>query len=60
MWLRDSANQVAPYMGFARQEPDRIGALIRGLVNRHADSVLLDPHVTTSRLLSAMSAMSAP
>eukprot|EP01079_Euglenida_sp_SAG-EU17-18_P007205 gene7205-173_t len=43
LWLRDSQNQVMPYMRYAKEEPDGIGLLIRGLIRRHVDSVLLDP-----------------
>tara|TARA_B110000208_G_scaffold173211_1_gene216830 strand:- start:177 stop:1781 length:1605 start_codon:yes stop_codon:yes gene_type:complete len=43
MWLRDSQNQVIPYMRFAKAEPNGIGSLLRGLILRHVDSVLLDP-----------------
>ena len=35
MWLRDSQNQVLPYMRFAKAEPDGIGLFIRGLIKRH-------------------------
>jgi meiotically up-regulated gene 157 (Mug157) protein len=44
MWLRDSANQVAPYLYFANEELDNLGALVRGVLNRHVDSVLLDSY----------------
>jgi hypothetical protein len=47
MWLRDSQNQVYPYMRFAKAEPDGIGALIKGLIKRHVDSVLLDPYANS-------------
>ncbi len=43
MWLRDSTAQVWPYMPFLTQdEPLRI--LVKGLVNRQAACVLLDPY----------------
>ena len=47
MWLRDSQNQALPYLRFAKQEPDGIGALIRGLIARHVDSVLADPYANS-------------
>ena len=44
MWLRDSTNQVLPYLkfGFVRQDP-RLKALLRGLVYRQTRYVLSDP-----------------
>lgn len=47
MWLRDSQNQVLPYLRFAKQEPDGIGALLRGLISRHVESVLADPYANS-------------
>ena len=47
MWLRDSQNQVMPYIRFARQEPEGIGSLLRGLIDRHVDSVLADPYANS-------------
>eukprot|EP00940_MAST-03C_sp_MAST-3C-sp2_P002414 g2414.t1 len=47
MWLRDSQNQVLPYLRFAAKEPDGIGALVRGLIRRHVASVLLDPYANS-------------
>jgi len=50
MWLRDSQNQVVPYMRFAKSEPDGIGLFLRGLIRRHVDSVLLDPYANSFSL----------
>ena len=33
MWLRDSQNQVVPYLRFASEEMDGIGRLIRVFLN---------------------------
>jgi meiotically up-regulated gene 157 (Mug157) protein len=43
MWLRDSTNQVWPYLRFARQDP-ALARLLAGVVNRQAACVLLDPY----------------
>lgn len=43
MWLRDSSAQVWPYLPFARQDR-RLGALIEGVVRRHARLILIDPY----------------
>jgi meiotically up-regulated gene 157 (Mug157) protein len=43
MWLRDSSAQVWPYLPFARQD-ERLGALIEGVVRRHARMILIDPY----------------
>jgi meiotically up-regulated gene 157 (Mug157) protein len=45
MWLRDSHNQVLPYMRWARE--DAMGSLLRGLIRRHVDSVLHDPYANS-------------
>jgi meiotically up-regulated gene 157 (Mug157) protein len=42
LWLRDSANQVLPYVPYARNDA-RLTQLLQGLVARHARSVLIDP-----------------
>ena len=47
MWLRDSQNQVLPYMRFAKAEPEGVGLLIKGLIKRHVDSVLMDPYANS-------------
>jgi len=43
MWLRDSAAQVKPYLHLAKQDP-KLAELFRGLIGRHARSVLIDPY----------------
>ena len=47
MYLRDSQNQVMPYVRFAAAEPDGIGAFLRGIILRYVDSVLLDPYANS-------------
>ena len=41
MWLRDSANQVRPYMRFVTQD-QALNSLVQGLIHRHAKSVNID------------------
>lgn len=43
LWLRDSAAQVRPYLHLARQDR-KLDELFRGLIGRHARSVLIDPY----------------
>ena len=43
MWLRDSTNEVLPYMAFAPQDAP-LAAMLRGVVLRQARSVLLDAY----------------
>ena len=47
MYLRDSQNQVMPYVRFAKEEPEGIGAFLRGILLRYVDSVLLDPYANS-------------
>ncbi|WP_242096300.1 glycoside hydrolase family 125 protein [Sphingomonas sp. CROZ-RG-20F-R02-07] len=43
LWLRDSAAQMAPYLPLLRKDP-RLAMLVRGLIARHARSILIDPY----------------
>ncbi|HET9614987.1 MAG TPA: glycoside hydrolase family 125 protein, partial [Candidatus Limnocylindrales bacterium] len=43
MWLRDSAAQVWPYLASVRDDPT-LDRLIRGVIHRQSDQVLLDPY----------------
>ncbi|MFA8301131.1 MAG: glycoside hydrolase family 125 protein [Hyphomicrobiales bacterium] len=42
-WLRDSSAQVWPYMDFLTQD-ENLAAMVKGLINRHSNSVNLDPY----------------
>jgi meiotically up-regulated gene 157 (Mug157) protein len=43
LWLRDSAAQLHPYLPLVRDDA-RLRELVRGLIARHARSILLDPY----------------
>src|SRR5204863_3517771 len=43
MWLRDSTAQVWPYLRSVGDDPD-LDRLIRGVIRRQTDQVLLDPY----------------
>ncbi|MDP9422267.1 MAG: glycoside hydrolase family 125 protein [Pseudomonadota bacterium] len=43
LWLRDSAAQVKPYLHLVSRDP-RLRELFRGLIGRHARSILIDPY----------------
>lgn len=43
MWLRDSCNQVLPYFRFINDDL-RLKDMLKGLLNRHIYSILLDPY----------------
>lgn len=41
LWLRDSTNQILPYVPYASQDPN-LAILVEGLITRQAKSVLID------------------
>ena len=43
LWLRDSSAQLKPYLHLVRRDP-RLRELFRGLIARHARSILIDPY----------------
>lgn len=43
LWLRDSAAQMTPYLPLMKADP-RLAMLVRGLIARHARSILIDPY----------------
>lgn len=43
LWLRDSTAQVTPYLPLAKTD-EKLRVMIRGLIHRHAFSILLDPY----------------
>lgn len=43
LWLRDSTAQVAPYLPLAKTD-EKLRLMIRGLIHRHAYSIILDPY----------------
>ena len=43
MWLRDSTNQVWPYLSLVNEDP-KLKAMFQGLIHRQARSVLRDPY----------------
>ena len=43
LWLRDSSAQVWPYLGLAAEDPV-LRRMFRGLIQRHARSILIDPY----------------
>ena len=44
LWLRDSTNQVIPYLPYATDNDKSLQNLIEGLINRQALSILIDPY----------------
>ena len=49
MWLRDSTNQVLPYMRFLKEDIS-LQKLVRGLVNRQAASINIDAYANAYNL----------
>ncbi len=43
MWLRDSTAQVWPYLSSVGDDPE-LDRIVRGVVHRQSDSILLDPY----------------
>lgn len=43
LWLRDSCAQVTPYLPLVREDKE-LQNLIKGLIHRHAFSILLEPY----------------
>lgn len=43
MWLRDSSAQVFPYLNFANED-EKLKNLLKGVVNKQVECVLLDPY----------------
>eukprot|EP00038_Savillea_parva_P009771 m.185743 g.185743 ORF g.185743 m.185743 type:complete len:651 (+) comp16548_c0_seq1:100-2052(+) len=47
MYLRDSSNQVMPYIRYAKEEPNGIGLFLRGIIRRYVASVMLAPYANS-------------
>jgi meiotically up-regulated gene 157 (Mug157) protein len=50
MWLRDSVNQVWPYLRFVKED-DHLRMMIEGLIRRHARSIIIDPYANSYKNL---------
>ncbi|CAJ2509281.1 Uu.00g143070.m01.CDS01 [Anthostomella pinea] len=44
MWIRDSANQVAPYRSILKSKTDDIASVFRGTINLQARYLILSPY----------------
>ena len=53
MWLRDSANQVMPYLPFAKSDP-KLAAMIAGVVRQQTQQVLADPYANAHYLKDSL------
>ena len=49
MWLRDSMNQVLPYMTFAKDDVP-LRTMLAGLVTRQAEQIIADPYANAHNL----------
>jgi len=49
MWLRDSSAQIQPYLFFAKADPE-VAKLIKGVVQRQAKSLVIDPYANAFRV----------
>lgn len=49
MWLRDSMNQVLPYMNFVSQD-SQLKLMIEGLIKKQTELVLADPYANAHNL----------
>ena len=49
MWLRDSMNQVLPYMTFAKDDAP-LRTMLAGLVTRQAEQIIADPYANAHNL----------
>ena len=43
MWLRDSTNQMLPYVEYATKD-DNLNSIFQGVIRKQIDCVLLDPY----------------
>ena len=59
MWIRDSANQVAPYLALAAKDPNAT-ALIRGVLRRQAEFILVDPFANAFQLPGSIPRLVSP
>lgn len=50
MWIRDSSNQVAPFIEFAKQGSAQATALLRGVIRRQASSINIDSYANAFQI----------